>query len=90
MDTRALDLVVTGHVQGVFYRAGLREQASRLGVAGWARNEPDGTVRAHVEGPAGALSELLEWCEIGSPMARVEDVRQHEGTVEGLTSFEVE
>ena len=44
MDIEATDIVVTGHVQGVFYRAAMREQADRLEVTGWVRNEPDGTV----------------------------------------------
>ena len=61
MDIEATDIVVTGRVQGVFYRAGMREQAERLDVAGWVRNEPDGSVRAHLEGAGPQRSsELLD------------------------------
>jgi acylphosphatase len=89
VDSTALDLVVTGRVQGVFFRAAMREQAQHLGVTGWARNEPDGTVRAHVEGPTEALERLLEWCAVGPPAARVEEVRQRSSEARGATSFDV-
>ena len=66
MGTTAADVVVTGRVQGVFFRAAMREQADRLGVTGWVRNEPDGSVRAHLEGPDGAVDRLVDWCAQGS------------------------
>lgn len=87
-ETEAVDLLVTGRVQGVFYRAGLRDRARALGVAGWARNEPDGTVRVHLEGAADALAQVLEWCATGTPAARVEDVARHPGQVTGASGFE--
>lgn len=90
MDQRAFDLVVTGHVQGVFYRAAMREQARRLGVSGWARNEPDGTVRAHVEGSGEALAELLHWCADGPPAARVEEVRRQRAEPGASRGFVIE
>ena len=65
MDIEATDIVVTGRVQGVFYRAGMREQAERLEVAGWVRNEPDGTVRAHLEG----RPQRFPSCSNGVPVA---------------------
>ena len=71
MDTTAADVVVTGRVQGVFFRAAMREQADRLGVTGWVRNEPDGSVRAHLEGPDQAVDRLVDWCSVGSSAARV-------------------
>jgi acylphosphatase len=89
MDQRAFDLVVTGHVQGVFYRAAMREQAGRLGITGWARNEPDGTVRAHVEGSEEALTELLHWCAEGPPAARVAEVHRHEVEPEAAPGFDI-
>ena len=89
MDRRAYDLVVTGRVQGVFYRATMREQARRLGVTGWARNEPDGTVRAHVEGSGEALAELLHWCADGPPSARVDEVRRRESEPEATGDFDI-
>jgi acylphosphatase len=85
---RAADVVVTGRVQGVFFRAAMREQAQRLRVTGWARNEPDGSVHAHIEGSPDAVDELVAWCSQGSPQARVEDVRRSPGELTGARSFE--
>ena len=70
LDAR-LDATVHGRVQGVGYRAFVREQARRLGLAGWARNEPDGDVRVLAEGPRDALEALLAKLEQGPPAARV-------------------
>lgn len=70
----ARDVVVHGAVQGVFYRDTCRREAERLGVAGWIRNEPDGAVAGHFEGPPDAVEELVRWCHDGPPRARVERV----------------
>ena len=82
MDTRAVDVTVTGLVQGVFFRARCAEEAMRLGVRGWVRNEYDGSVRAHFEGPPKAVDALVAWCHTGSLRARVDhlDVRESEPT----------
>ena len=90
MDIEATDIVVTGRVQGVFYRAGMREQAERLEVAGWVRNEPDGTVRAHLEGAPEAVSELLDWCESGTPAAQVADVSTQPAEATGARDFQAD
>lgn len=89
MDTRAVDVRITGLVQGVFFRARTQEQAARLGVAGWVTNRPDGSVAAHLEGPADAVDELVAWCRTGPPRARVDDVEVSAADAEGLTGFEV-
>jgi len=90
MDIEATDVVVTGRVQGVFYRAGMREQAERLDVAGWVRNEPDGSVRAHLEGAPPAVAELLEWCANGTPAAQVEDVSTQPAEVTEARGFQAD
>ncbi len=64
-------VVVTGRVQGVYYRAHARDKAARLGVTGWIRNLPDGSVEAVFEGNEPALRAMLEWCQRGSPQAQV-------------------
>ena len=88
MDIEATDIVVTGRVQGVFYRAGMREQAERLEVNGWVRNEPDGTVTAHLEGAPEAVSELLDWCASGPSAAEVEDVSTEPAEATGSRDFQ--
>ena len=90
MDIEATDIVVTGRVQGVFYRAAMREQAERLEVAGWVRNEPDGTVTAHLEGAPDAVSELLEWCEEGPEAAQVDEVRRRRTESTGANGFKAD
>lgn len=69
-----LEVVVSGVVQGVFFRASTAEQARHLDLAGWVRNRPDGTVAALFEGERGALEAMLRWCRHGPPGARVDGV----------------
>lgn len=67
-------VTVHGHVQGVFFRDGCREQAEAAGVAGWVRNTSTGTVEAVFEGEPEPVERLVEWCRHGSARARVEQV----------------
>lgn len=69
-----LRLRITGRVQGVWYRGATEQEARRLGVDGWVRNLPDGSVEALVEGDAAAVRALAAWCRTGPPGARVHDV----------------
>ena len=75
MNAVARHVSVTGRVQGVFFRAWMRDQAAELGVTGWVRNCPDGRVDAHVEGEEAAVQQLVDRLHRGPPSARVEDVR---------------
>jgi acylphosphatase len=72
--TRA-DVVISGRVQGVFYRASAQQEAMRLSLVGEVRNLPDGRVEAVVEGPKDRIEEFIEWCKRGPPSAEVENVR---------------
>ena len=67
-------VVVSGRVQGVFFRDSCREQARALGVGGWVRNRADGTVEGELEGPGAAVDRLVAWCRAGPPRARVDAV----------------
>lgn len=69
--------IVTGRVQGVFFRASTRDFALQLGIAGYARNRDDGSVEILASGSAEALGALFAWLHHGPPAARVESV-QHE------------
>ena len=66
--------VVTGKVQGVWFRASARQEAERLGVSGYARNRPDGAVEVLACGAPDAVAALIEWLRRGPPLARVEQV----------------
>lgn len=70
-----LHIMVFGDVQGVFFRAGVQDEARRLGLTGWARNVPDGSVEIVAEGGRDALGRLLEWCGHGPAGAAVSDVK---------------
>jgi acylphosphatase len=65
---------VRGDVQGVFFRATCQREAEARGVAGWARNERDGTVSAWFEGESKAVEAMIEWCRHGPRAARVTDI----------------
>lgn len=71
---RRVRAVVSGDVQGVGFRYSTRERARELGVAGWVRNLPDGSVEAEVEGEAGAVERMLAWLGRGPSDARVASV----------------
>ena len=86
---KAIQARVTGQVQGVAFRWHTQEQALRLGVAGWVRNEVDGSVLVHAEGEDDAVDALVEWCRHGPPSARVRDLAARDAAVSGATSFEV-
>jgi acylphosphatase len=70
----SLEAVVYGHVQGVFFRAFVSDEASKLGLTGYVCNSPEGTVEVHSEGDIGKLEELIGYLKIGPPGARVERV----------------
>ena len=74
MTTTAADVRVTGRVQGVSFRMYAEQEARRLGVTGWVRNEPDGSVALHVEGDEQAVDAMVDWCRRGPDHARVEAV----------------
>jgi acylphosphatase len=87
--TVARRVVVSGHVQGVFFRDQTRREAHRRGVAGWVRNCPDGTVEAYFEGEAAAVEELVRWCRQGPRHATVYELRVREAEPEGLDRFTI-
>ncbi len=71
-----LRLIVTGRVQGVFFRVAALEQGRSLGLTGWVRNRGDGAVEIVAEGPPERLRMLMAWAWTGPPGARVEAVAE--------------
>ena len=80
-------VIVRGRVQGVFFRETTRHLAEQAGVAGWVRNQPDGTVEAVFEGETDAVERLVEASRIGPPMAEVTDLEVIEEEPESLSGF---
>ena len=82
-------LHIQGRVQGVWFRESMRCEAERLGVAGWVRNAPDGSVEAVVQGPTEAVDALIEWARTGPRMARVDGIEIEPSETHGrLSGFE--
>ena len=69
-------LHIEGRVQGVWFRESMRAEAERLGVTGWVRNAPDGSVEAVVQGSDTAVDALVAWARIGPPQARVDRIER--------------
>ena len=76
-------VMVSGRVQGVYYRSYAVDKARELGLTGWVRNRHDGRVEAVVEGEEEAVRRMVEWCREGSPSARVEGVELSWGEATG-------
>ena len=76
-------VLVTGKVQGVFYRQTARDKALKFGLTGWVRNLPNGNVEIVLEGSEEKIKEMVEWCKIGPFNAVVNDVKieikEHKG-----------
>lgn len=67
-------LLISGRVQGVFYRMHAHKKATALKLHGWVRNFPDGRVEAYAEGDEEALQAFIDWCHEGPPAAEVDQV----------------
>ncbi len=81
--------LISGRVQGVYYRESARQEAQRLGITGWVRNLADGRVECHLEGSVEALAQLERWLWQGPAAARVTGVVLEEVACEGFTDFQV-
>lgn len=89
MSRRRVHVHVSGRVQGVYYRASTRDEATERGVDGWVRNLDDGRVEAVFEGDHDAVEEMVDFCYEGTEMANVSTVDVTEEEPEGLDGFEV-
>ncbi len=83
-----LSCIVSGKVQGVFYRAMTQQKALGLGVTGWARNRPDGTVEVLACGDDSAVRALAVWLWQGSPQSSVVAVTAKEVAHQSFSYFE--
>jgi acylphosphatase len=83
-------LQVTGQVQGVNFRSSTKTEADALGLTGWVRNRPDGSVEVVMEGPRATVQQLVDWCQRGPVWARVEGLTTEWQAASGeFSEFEV-
>jgi acylphosphatase len=82
-------VVLTGRVQGVFFRDSLRRRADTRGVSGWARNRPDGSIEAVFEGPETEVVGMVSYCREGPRDAHVETMDATSEEPEGLHGFAI-
>jgi acylphosphatase len=82
-------VVVTGRVQGVFFRDTVRRRADAAGVSGWVTNRVDGAVEAVFEGEPDGVEAMVDFCRRGPSRAEVVEVEVNEEEPEGLSGFQV-
>jgi acylphosphatase len=83
-------VLVSGRVQGVFYRDTCRRIAAENAVSGWAKNRPDGRVEMALEGEADAVNRVVAWAQQGTDWAEVTDVEVTDEELRGESGFSVE
>ncbi|MRI35340.1 acylphosphatase [Endozoicomonas sp. OPT23] len=79
--------LVTGRVQGVWFRGSAQQQAKKLGITGWAKNLPDGRVEVLMCGDVASLDSLQQWLKKGPPLARVDDLKVSEESHQAFSEF---
>ncbi|MGO9753804.1 MAG: acylphosphatase [Solirubrobacteraceae bacterium] len=86
-ERKAVRVVVRGRVQGVWFRDSTARRAFALGVTGWVRNLPDGSVQVHAEGAPTAVDQLVTFLHDGPPRARVDALDIERVAIEGHDQF---
>lgn len=81
------NFTIEGKVQGVWFRKSTQNKALEMGLKGFVRNQPDGSVYAEVEGSPEQLVLFEKWCWEGSPLSEVTRVQYEKGNMEGFTDF---
>jgi acylphosphatase len=84
-----LNIKITGKVQGVYYRASAKQKADELGVKGFVRNQPDGSVYIEAEATPELLKKFLAWCHQGPERAQVINVETTSAALQNFEAFEM-
>ena len=87
---KTVSIIVSGKVQGVWYRQSTKEKATELGVTGNVRNQPDGSVAIVATGLSNQLDQFIEWCHQGPPRAQVTHVEVTELPLQSFDRFMIE
>ena len=90
MAFKRVRLYVTGRVQGVYFRQGMKESAEKNNVGGWVRNLPDKRVEAVLEGNESNVDAVIDWSHLGPAGSVVEEIKIiNEEMIQNLTDFEI-
>jgi acylphosphatase len=89
METKHIDIKITGKVQGVSFRATTKAVADQMGIRGMVRNEKDGSLYLEAEGDDTLLEVFVEWCNEGPDRAKIENVEVTPGEVKNYRNFEI-
>ena len=84
-----LNIYVSGRVQGVWYRKSTQDKALQLGIKGFVRSQPDGSVYIEAEGNDAQLKALIEWCKEGPEYSRVKEIKYTQGISKNFSSFDI-
>ncbi len=86
---KLLKIKILGAVQGVGFRFSAKQEAEKLGIKGFAQNEPDGSVYIEAEGDDETLESFLDWCKRGPGLAEVKGVEVKEGRIKNYSEFSI-
>ena len=89
MELKHFKIIVSGKVQGVFYRACAKEKADEWDIKGFVRNEPNGDVYIEAEAEEDVLYKFIKWCNMGPARAKVDRIEAIPGELFGFTSFDI-
>lgn len=89
MELKHFKIIVSGKVQGVFYRACAKEKADEWNIKGFVRNESNGDVYIEAEAEEDVLYKFIKWCNIGPARAKVDRIEAIPGELLGFTSFDI-
>jgi len=82
-------VLISGRVQGVWFRANTKEKAEELGLTGWVRNTKEGNVEAVFEGEEEVVKKMIDWCHHGPPLARVDKIVVKKQKPYGFKDFSI-
>ena len=86
---KTLQIIISGRVQGVFFRASTKAVADQIGIKGFVKNLKDGTVLIEAEGEEVFMNDFIDWCKYGPDDARVDDITINEIELKNYLNFDV-
>lgn len=89
MELKHFKIIISGKVQGVFYRAFAKEKADEWNIKGFVRNEPNGDVYIEAEAEEDMLYKFIKWCNMGPARAKVDRIEAIPGEWVGYASFDI-